>query len=116
MLRLARDEVVKYIVVDPVQTGGLARARQCASVAEAADLAATVHIEGTSGLALAATLQLAAATPSLVGGHACSYPKLHDDILTEPLRTVDGLLAVPAGPGLGVEVDREKLDWYQVSG
>jgi L-alanine-DL-glutamate epimerase-like enolase superfamily enzyme len=116
IVQLARTNAASFVVVDPVQVGGITRARQCAAVAEAAGLAASLRIEGTSGLALAATLQLAAATPTFISGHESSYPKLHDDILTEPLRLVDGMLAVPSGPGLGVEVDRDKVDWYQVGG
>lgn len=116
IVQLARTGAASFVVVDPVQVGGIMRARQCAVVAEAAGLAASLRIEGTSGLALAATLQLAAATPSFISGHECSYPILHDDILAEPLRTVEGMLAVPSGPGLGVEVDRDKIDWYQVNG
>ena len=38
---------------------------------------------------------------------------LHDDILTERLRVVDGMLVVPSAPGLGVEVDRDKIERYQ---
>ena len=116
VVHLARSGAASFVVVDPVQVGGILRARQCAVVAEAAGLAASLRIEGTSGLALAATLQLAAATPSFISGHECSYPILHDDVLAEPLRTVDGMLAVPSGPGLGVEVDRDKIDWYEVKG
>jgi L-alanine-DL-glutamate epimerase-like enolase superfamily enzyme len=116
IVQLARANAAAFVVVDPVQVGGIMRARQCAAVAEATGLAASLRIEGTSGLALAASLQLAAATPSFISGHECSYPILHDDILVEPLRTVDGMLAVPSGPGLGVEVDRDKIDWYQVNG
>ena len=114
--RLARAEAASFVLVDPVQVGGLLRARQCAAVAEAAGLAPCMRIENTSGLAVAATLQLAAATPSFISGHECSYPKLHDDILCEPLRVVDGMLAVPTAPGLGVEVDRDKVERYLVSG
>ena len=116
IVQLARTGAATYVMVDPVQVGGIARARQCAVVAEAAGLAASLRIEGTSGLALAATLQLAAATPSFISGHECSYPLLHDDILAEPLRIADGMLAVPSGPGLGVEVDRDKIEWYEVRG
>jgi len=94
----------------------LLRARQCAAVAEAAGLAPCMRIENTSGLALAATLQLAAATPGFISGHECSYPRLHDDILCEPLHIVDGLLAVPGAPGLGVEVDRDRVERYMLTG
>ena len=34
------------------------------------------------------------------------------DIITEEFRTVDGTLKVPEGPGLGVEIDEEKLERY----
>ena len=116
VMRVARTEAASFVIVDPVRVGGLLRARQCAVVAEAAGLAASLSIEGTSGLALAATLQLAAATPSFTSGHECAYPKLHDDILSERLPMVDGMLAVPTAPGLGVEVDRDKLDRRQLVG
>ncbi len=33
----------------------------------------------------------------------------------EPLELVDGMITVPQGPGLGVEVDRAKLERYQVT-
>lgn len=35
-----------------------------------------------------------------------------DDIITVPFRFKDGCVAVPTGPGLGVEIDRDKLDFY----
>jgi L-alanine-DL-glutamate epimerase-like enolase superfamily enzyme len=116
VLHLARTGNVSHVLIDPVRVGGLARARQCAVVAEAAGMGAGVRMLGTSGLALAATLQVAAATPAFGTGHECSYPLLHDDILREPLRTSEGMLTVPMGPGLGVEIDRDKVEWYQVGG
>lgn len=114
--RLAQSGAIDCAVIDPRRVGGLSRARQCAAIADAAELQTSLTIEGTAGVALAATLQLAAATPCLLSGHECSYAKLHDDILTEPLKVVDGMLSVPSGLGIGVEVDRDKLDWYQAAG
>jgi glucarate dehydratase len=111
----ARFGAAGHVVIDPVRVGGLARARDCAAVAQAAGLAATLQTERTTGLALAACLQLAAATPGLSGPLGSSYPMLHDDILVEGVRMVDGMLVVPSLPGLGVEVDRDKLDRYQAA-
>jgi muconate cycloisomerase len=34
---------------------------------------------------------------------------LTEDILTEPLVYNDFMLQVPTGPGLGIEIDRDKL-------
>ncbi len=37
-----------------------------------------------------------------------------DEILTEPFRIQAGMIAVPERPGLGIDVDPEKLARYRV--
>jgi galactonate dehydratase len=37
-----------------------------------------------------------------------------DDLLTEPLKVVNGFIKVPETPGLGIEVDEEALSKYRV--
>ena len=115
VMALARAGNARFAIVDPTRIGGLLRARDCATVADAAGLGAGVRLLRTSGLALAASLHLAAATPALGGGHECSYPQLHDDVLSEPLRASEGMLNVPMAQGLGVQIDRDKVEWYQIS-
>ena len=68
----------------------------------------------SAGIAAAAMLQLAAATPSLASANECGYPLLKEDVLAEPLELIDGLVTVPQGPGLGVQVDRARLERFQV--
>ena len=62
------------------------------------------------GEAVAAALHLAAASPNFL---ICEYhpalTALGNDLLASPLAPVDGLLAVPDAPGLGVEFDEEAL-------
>jgi muconate cycloisomerase len=36
-----------------------------------------------------------------------------DDIITESFRYEDGALVVPTGPGLGIELDEEKVAKYR---
>lgn len=69
-------------------------------------------------IALAATLQALAVLPEPPGTPAFAAPILeHDvgenpiltDVLTEPLVVADGEMAIPAGPGLGIEVDEARL-------
>ena len=45
-----------------------------------------------------------------LGQLACIY--YLDDLLTEPMTLVDGALQVPSGPGMGMEVDLEKIAKY----
>ena len=55
-------------------------------------------------------LHLAAATPALSGCNESAYHQLRDDVLVEPLQIDGGMMMVPQGPGLGVEVDRAKIE------
>ena len=40
-------------------------------------------------------------------------PEVRDGILAEPIRVAsDGIVAIPDAPGLGIELDEDKLDHY----
>ena len=51
--------------------------------------------------------------PSPQLGHQQFLTFLVHDLLTEKVEFVDGNVAVPTGPGLGIELDREALDFYK---
>jgi len=112
---LARLGSIPMALIDLQHVGGLTVARKCAAVAEAAGVSASLCCSSWSGLGVAAMVHLAAATPTLRTAHACDYHQLNHDLLCDPLEVVDGLAAVPQGPGLGVEPDRSKLDQIQSS-
>jgi glucarate dehydratase len=58
-------------------------------------------------------LHLGAALPNLNFAADAHYHHLKDDIIKGgKLKYENGCIAVPEGPGLGVEVDREKLRQY----
>ena len=40
---------------------------------------------------------------------------LRTDLARDPIRAVDGYVAVPQGPGLGIEIDRNVLEKYTVN-
>jgi L-alanine-DL-glutamate epimerase-like enolase superfamily enzyme len=102
------------VVLDLFQLGGLNQTRDAVAVARAGNIGVSLAVSPLLGVGMAAALHLSAALPALDSAHACYYPDLEDDILTEPHPTADGMMAVPAGPGLGVKLDRAKLDRYQV--
>lgn len=90
-------------------------ARKCAAVAEAAGARASLGCGPSPGLGAAAMLQLVAATPALASCNECGYHQLRDDVLCERLEIIDGMMTVPQGPGLGVTVDRAKIDRYHAA-
>jgi L-alanine-DL-glutamate epimerase-like enolase superfamily enzyme len=110
------------------KAGGLAGARAVASIAEAAGLPCDVNGSLELGLANAANLHLAAATPAItlasvipVNAPDGAAPTrvagryYADDVVCEPFEYEAGALVVPSRPGLGVEVDEAKLEHYRVA-
>lgn len=107
--------------------GGLHRARQQAELAAALGLYHDIGGSIEMGIGNAANLHLGAAMPLAILPSVCPLtrpagaagPEIAgvyyvDDVVTEPFRFEDGMVMVPDGPGLGVEVDVEKLAHYAV--
>ena len=71
------------------------------------------QIDGQLGSACAVAFGAAFELTSRRAGELSNFLDMSDDLLTEPLRIRDGLLRVPPGVGLGVDVDPEKLARYR---
>lgn len=115
MLALVRHGAAEAAIVDVERVGGLVPARKCGTIAQAGDLHASLGGGASLGVSLAAILQLAAATPAFSNCSPCAYHQLKDDVLVERLEIADGMIGVPQGVGLGIEIDRAKVERYQVS-
>ncbi|MEV0121546.1 glucarate dehydratase family protein [Streptomyces sp. NPDC050703] len=100
---------VQVVLSDHHYWGGLRRTRELAAVCRTFGVAVSMHSNTHLGVSLAAMTHVAATVPGL--RHACDshYPWQSEDVLTERTRFVDGRVAVTDTPGLGVELDREKL-------
>ncbi len=110
----ARGGTARWAVLELETLGGALAVRQCAAVTLAAGVGAALAGRPTLGIGAAALLQLVAVTPGLATANESAYHQLLDDVLVEPLRVQDGMLDVPQGPGLGVEIDRAKIERYQL--
>lgn len=71
------------------------------------------QIDGQLGTACAVAFGAAHPLTSRRAGELSNFLDMSDDLLTEPLAIRDGMLGRPAGVGLGVEVDPEKLARYR---
>ena len=70
----------------------------------------SMHSNSHLGISLAAMVHLAAAVPNLTYDCDTHYPwQDGHDLLVAPLTIEAGAVAVPGAPGLGIEVDRDKL-------
>jgi glucarate dehydratase len=108
-----RDPAVDVILLDTTFWGGIRACVKAAGVCETFQLGVAVHSSGELGIQLATMLQLGAVVPNLSFAADAHYHHLRDDIIAGgKLPYVDGAIAVPDGPGLGIELDRDKLAEY----
>ena len=74
------------------------------------DRGMSMHSNSHLGISLAAMVHLAAAVPNLTYDCDTHYPwQDGHDMLVEPLQFHEGAVSVPKLPGLGIDVDRDKL-------
>ncbi|MFJ9536664.1 glucarate dehydratase family protein [Streptomyces sp. NPDC101225] len=100
---------VQVVLSDHHYWGGLRNTQQLAAVCRAFGVGVSMHSNTHLGISLAAMTHVASTVPNL--HHACDshYPWQSEDVLTERLTFAGGKVAVSDAPGLGVELDRAKL-------
>jgi L-alanine-DL-glutamate epimerase-like enolase superfamily enzyme len=89
--------------------GGIHRTMKIAAVAESLGAFLTLGERVPLGISEAAHCHVAVTLPSLPYPCAIAYDLNKDDLLVKPIRKEKGLMYVPEGPGLGIEVDETKL-------
>ena len=107
-------EAASHILPDTHISGGILPCVKIGTLCEAADVPCIMHCGHDLGPKTAAMLHVAAACPSYSLANDRSYYGLEDDIITEPFEIVNGKIALPDKPGLGLEGDPEKLARYAV--
>jgi o-succinylbenzoate synthase len=68
-----------------------------------------------TGIGRAANLALAALPGFTLPGDISGSARYYREDITEPFIAADGQMAVPTGPGIGVEVDEERIASLTVS-
>lgn len=108
-----RLDAIDVILLDTTFWGGLRQAWKAGVVCEKFQRGVSVHSSGELGIQLATMLHLGAALPNLTFASDAHYHHLTDDILKGgKLEYSNGEIAVPKGHGLGVELDRGKMQEY----
>ena len=107
------NTAVDVILLDTTFWGGIRACVKAAGVCETFQLGVAVHSSGELGIQLATMLHLGAVIPNLSYAADAHYHHLLDDIIVGgKMAYVDGAIAVPKSPGLGVTLDRDKLRQY----
>lgn len=106
-IRLGSEDI---ILSDHHFWGGLRASITLAGICETFGRGLSMHSNSHLGISLAAMVHLGAALPQLTYALDTHYPWQSDEVITSGRFTFEeGAVAVPTGPGLGVELDREAL-------
>jgi glucarate dehydratase len=101
---------VGIILSDHHMWGGMRATVELGRLCGTLGLGLSMHSNSHLGISLAAMVQVAAAVPELTYACDTHYPWQTDEVIKGgKLRIEHGEVAVPAGPGLGVELDRDAL-------
>ena len=105
-----RRDSVGVVLSDHHYWGGLQRSRLLAGICDTFGLGLSMHSNSHLSISLAAMVHLAGATPNLTYACDTHWPwKTEDVVVPGVLRIENGAVAVPTGPGLGVELDEDAL-------
>ena len=107
---VCREKAADLIVLGLHETGGIARFRKIAHIAEAAGIDICLHGLYETGITTAAANQVGATLPNLDDGNQFMNHFLKWDIVKTPDLTLkNGRLPVLGGPGLGIELDPDAV-------
>lgn len=102
---------------DICNVGGLLELREIAAMADAYCVAVAPHGNNSTTVGLAASLQVAACIPNFL---IMEYPMVWEPYAAElaknPLRVAGGEIALPAEPGIGIDLDEAALAKYPYRG
>lgn len=114
-LAIIEHRAADVIKLKVSKCGGLGPSRRIADLCQAAEIPVTVGNGFNTSLLATAELQLACSSSAIMpAGEFIGPDKLEDDIC-DPMVIENGDAILPTGPGLGVEVSRDKLDKFRTT-
>ncbi len=109
-----RMNSIDIILTDLHYWEGPRGVKDLCAVCRTFNLGVAMHSGAEFGIELAAMLHTASTIPVMNMAGDAHYHFLKDDIIVGgKLQYVDGAIKVPEGPGLGVELDEEKMAQYE---
>ena len=116
LIAVIKADAADFVKFGIKQAGGFLRAARMLATAEAAGLPVVIgHGFGLDPSTLA-EIMLAASSRNVLPGLECVGPlKVKDTVATTRLDISSGRLLLPAGPGLGISLDENKLEQYRLN-
>jgi L-alanine-DL-glutamate epimerase-like enolase superfamily enzyme len=106
---------VAGVSLKAIKLGGLSAMAEACRLCDRLGMKVNISCKtGESSVGSAAALHLAATVPALAWGLTLTSQGLAEDVAQEPLRMEGGHVLVPDRPGLGIDVDEQRVDEYRV--
>lgn len=116
LIRVIKADCADFVKFGIKQAGGLLAAARMLATAEAAGLPVVLGHGFGLDLSTTAEIMLAATSRNVVPGLECVGPlKVVDTVATTRLDISRGSMDLPSGPGLGIDLDEEKLARYSLT-
>jgi muconate cycloisomerase len=113
LIKVIKADCADFVKFGIRQAGGLLSSARMAATAEAAGLQVVMGHGFGLDLSTTAEIMLGATSRNFVPGLECVGPlKVVDTVATTRLDIGRGSIALPSGPGLGIDLDEEKLARY----
>ncbi len=98
---------------DVCNVGGILELKEIAAMAEPYFVVVSPHNYNSTTLGLAATLQVSAAIPNfLITEYFVNLEEFGKDIAKVPFEVKDSYIQVPTTPGIGIDLDEDRLANY----
>ena len=112
-MREAFERRAYDIVMHDIGRTGITEGRRIATLADTYNIPVAPHVGGGGILSVASTVEFSASCPNfMIMEHSHNANKVKSAILKEPYEPVDGYFHVTDRPGLGVEIDEDRLAKY----
>jgi muconate cycloisomerase len=128
VIQISEHRAAQIVSIYTTKPGGLYKAMEVAAVCRAAGIICNVNGSVETGVGNLANIHLAAAAPAAT--LSCVVPVSTpaewqtgqvggiyylDDLITAPMKLVNGAIEVPTAPGMGIDVDLAKIEKYRVN-
>jgi L-Ala-D/L-Glu epimerase len=115
LIAVIKAGAADYVKFGIKQAGGILRSARMLATAEAAGIPCVIGHGFGLDPSTVAEIMLSASSRNVVPGLECVGPlKVRDTVTKTRLDISGGSLALPQGPGLGLELDEAKLEQYRM--
>ncbi len=126
-IQIIANGQIQIVSIYTTKAGGLYKAMGVGAICSAAGIICNVNGSIETGIGNLANVQLAAASPAVT--LSCVIPVsvpaeaqtgqlggiyYRDDFLTAPMKLENGAIVLPDGPGMGIDVNLDKIEKYRV--